>query len=79
MVFGNVNGLLFFIFCMLYSINLWAWAFNIVAFLPTKRSSGIAAVLLHFITYYFLVFVNDPGTPSALIYGLSVFPNVCMR
>jgi hypothetical protein len=51
-VFGNVNGFLFFIFCILYSINLWAIAFIIVAFLPTKRSSGIASVLFHFITYY---------------------------
>ena len=45
-VFNNVNMLLFFIFLMLFSVNLWAWAFLIVAFLPTKRSSGIAAILL---------------------------------
>lgn len=77
-VFGNVNPLLFFIFCMLYSINLWAWAFNIVAFLPTKRSSGIAAVLLHFITYYISNLVSDPASPPSLLYGLSFLPNVCM-
>ena len=65
-LFGKVNPVLFFIFCMLYSINLWAWAFNIVAFLPTKRSSGIAAVLLHFITYYISFLVNDPASPSSL-------------
>jgi len=65
-VFGKVSPVLFFIFCMLYSINLWAWAFSIVAFLPTKRSSGIAAVLLHFITYYISFLVSDPASPSSL-------------
>ena len=78
-VFNNINMLLFFIFLMLFSVNLWAWAFLIVAFLPTKRSSGIAAILLNFITFYLSYILKDPTTPSSLQYGLSVLPNVCMN
>ena len=55
-IFQKVNFFLFFIFSMIYSINLWAWSLIIVAFFTTKRSSGIAAVLFNFITYY-LVFI----------------------
>jgi hypothetical protein len=51
-VFKEINFYLFFIFMVLYGMTLWSWAFVIIAFLPTKRSSGIAAVLLNFITFY---------------------------
>jgi hypothetical protein len=51
-VFNQIDFFLFFIFQLIYSMTLWSWSFIIIAFLPTKRSSGIAAVLLNFITYY---------------------------
>ena len=62
-LFINVNPILFFIFCILYSINLFAWAIIIVAFLPTKRSSSIASVLINFITFYMSFIIKDEATP----------------
>jgi hypothetical protein len=47
-------------------MTLWSWSFVIVAFLPTKRSSGIAAVLLNFITFYLGGILADPATASSL-------------
>lgn len=69
---------MFFIFCLLYSLTLYGWAFAIVSFLPNKRSSGIAATLLHVISYYLVFTIADPSTPSSVQYGLSILPNVCM-
>lgn len=51
-IFTNVNMTLFFIMCMLYSLTLFGTSFVIVAFLPTKRTSGIAASLWHLMTYF---------------------------
>lgn len=65
-IFIQVNNILFFIFCILYSINLFGWALIIVTFLPTKRSSGIASVLLNFITFYMSFILRDEATPSIL-------------
>jgi hypothetical protein len=77
-IFENVNMFIFFAFCMLYSLTLYGWAFTIVAFLPTKRSSGIAATLFHIISYYLCFLIADPSTPSSVQYGMSIFPNICM-
>jgi len=62
-IFKNVNPGLFFLFNMTYSMTLYGWAFCIVSFLPTKRSSGIAATLLHIISYYLCFTIQDPETP----------------
>jgi len=78
-IFTNISMFLFFVFCMLYSLTLYGWAFCIVSFLPTKRSSGIAATLFHIISYYLCFILQDPLTPSGLQYGMSVLPNVCMN
>lgn len=78
-IFKYVNMAMFFFFCMLYSLTLFGWAFTIVAFLPTKRTSGIAATLFHVISYYLVFIIQDPSTPSGLQYGLSIFPNICMN
>jgi len=51
-IFKNVDMLIFFIFCLLYSLTLYGWSFTIVSFLPSKRSSGIAATLFHIISFY---------------------------
>jgi hypothetical protein len=63
-VFKNVDMVLFFFFCMTYSLTLYGWAFCIVSFLPTQSSSGIAATLLHIISYYLVFVIADPATPS---------------
>lgn len=78
-VFTNVNMGIFFAFLMLYSINLWALSFAIVAILQTSRSSGIAAVLFQFISFYLSYIIADPSTPAAPQYAFSLFPNVCMN
>jgi len=78
-IFIKVNSILFFIFCILYSLNLFGWALIIVSFLPTKKSSGIASILINFITFYMTYILRDEATPSLLQYGLSVLPNVCMN
>lgn len=78
-VFLNVNIFLFFSFCLLYSLTLYGWAFTIVAFLPTKRTSGIAATLFHMISYFMSSLLQDPNTSSSLQYGMSVLPNICMN
>lgn len=65
-IFKNVNLLLFFIFCLLYSTTFYGTAFLIVAFLPTKRSSSVAATLWHIISYYLIFTIADPATPSSL-------------
>lgn len=76
---NNVNMGLFFIFALLYSLTLYGVAFFIVAILPTRRSSVIAASLYHFITYLLTNFLTDPATPSFAQYAFSIFPNVCMN
>jgi len=64
-IFKKTNMFLFFIFNMLYSTTLYGWSFMIVAFIPSKRSSGIAATLLHIISYYLAFILQDPTTPSS--------------
>ena len=78
-IFKYVNMFLFFCFCMLYSMTLYGWAFTIVSFLPTKRTSGIAATLFHVISFYLCFLIQDPLTPPAVQYGMSIFPNICMN
>jgi hypothetical protein len=77
-VFTNVSIPLFFFFCMSYALTLYGWAFCIVSFLPTKRSSGIAATLFHIISYYMVFIIADPSTPTVVQYCFSILPNVCM-
>ena len=76
-IFKKVNFIIFLVFCVMYSSTLFGQSFLIVSFLP--RSSGIAATLFHFITYYLSFILQDPLTPSGLQYGMSIFPNVCMN
>jgi ATP-binding cassette subfamily A (ABC1) protein 5 len=77
-IFSNINLFLFFVFVILYSMTMFGTAFMVVAFLPQKRSSGIAATLWHIVSYYLIFTISDPATPSSIQYGLSIFPNVCM-
>lgn len=77
-VFINVNLLLLFSFFFIYSMTFFGWAFLIVAFLPTPRSSGIAAVLIAIISYNMMAILRDPTTPANVQYGMSILPNVCM-
>lgn len=51
-LFNNINFFILFIFLTFYSWTLLGLAFIIVAFLPNKRSSAVAAVLLNFITFF---------------------------
>ena len=78
-IFKNVSFMLFFMFCLLYSFTFFGWAFMIVAFLPTKKSSGIAATLLHIITFYLSYAIQGPGTTSTVQYSMSLLPNICMN
>mmetsp|Transcript_270 Transcript_270/g.475 ORF Transcript_270/g.475 Transcript_270/m.475 type:complete len:855 (-) Transcript_270:2340-4904(-) len=78
-VFLGINIFLFFVFSVFYSLTLYGWAFTIVAFLPTKRSSGIAATLLHIISFYLCYIIQDANTPSGIQYAMSLLPNVCMN
>lgn len=50
-VFTRCNIFLLFSFCVVYSWTFFGWAFLIVAFLPTPRSAGIAAILFAIISY----------------------------
>lgn len=77
-IFKNVNLFLFFCFCLFYALTLYGTAFFIVAFIPQKRSSGIAATLWHIVSYYLVFTIADPATPSYVQYALSIFPNICM-
>jgi hypothetical protein len=65
-IFKKLNFFLFFVFNLFYSITLYGWAFVIVAFIPTKRSSGIAATLINIITYFLSFTLQDPNTPAAM-------------
>lgn len=51
-LFKNINFFIIFMFLIFYSWTLLGLAFIIVAFLPNKRSSAIAAVLLNFMTFF---------------------------
>lgn len=77
-IFREVDMGLFFIFLMLYSLSLYGQAFVIVALFPTRKTSGIAATLGHFISYNMAGTVADPGTPSGSQYAASILPNICM-
>ena len=77
-IFKNVDKSLYFIFCLCYQMSLFGWSFCIVSFLPTKRSSSIAATLFHIISFYLAYTIKDPATPSTVQYGMSILPNVAM-
>jgi ATP-binding cassette, subfamily A (ABC1), member 3 len=77
-VFDNINMFMFFVMCFLYGMCMYGQAFFIVAFLPSKRSSGIAATLFHIITFYMVFILQDPATPSTALYSFSLLPNICM-
>ena len=78
-IFTNVDMSLFFFFNLVYSMSLYGQSFFIVAFIPTKKSSGIAATLFHMLTYYIVFIIRDPSTSSGIQYGLSFLPNICMN
>ena len=78
-IFTNVDMFIFFLFNIIYSMSLFGQAWLIVAFIPTKKSSGIAATLFHIITYYLHFVIRDPSTPSGLLYGMSILPNICLQ
>jgi hypothetical protein len=77
-IFKKLDFILFFIFNLLYSLTLFGWAFAIVAFIPSKKTSGIAATLINLITYFLSFTLMDPNTEPSMNYGMSIFPNVCM-
>jgi hypothetical protein len=78
-IFKKVDSFLLFFFCMMYSLTLFGWAFTIVAFLPTRRTSGIAATLIHIISYYISFILKDPETSAEFQNAMSFFPNICMN
>ena len=78
-LFKNLDFFLLFMFFLFYSQTLLGISFIVVAFLPNKRSSAIAAVLFNFISFFLTIILKDPATPESYQYFLSVFPNVCMN
>jgi ATP-binding cassette subfamily A (ABC1) protein 5 len=62
-LFKNINFIILFTFLTFYSWTLLGLAFIIVAFLPNKRSSAVAAVLLNFMTFFLSPILQDPATP----------------
>jgi hypothetical protein len=77
-IFVNVAMDVFFIWSMTYGCSLYGIAFMIVAFLPSKKSSGVAATLFHMMTFYSYAAVSDPAIPSSTQYQASIFPNINM-
>ncbi len=63
-LFNNINFLILFSFLSFYSLTLLGLAFIIVAFLPTKRSSAIAAVLINLMSFFLSGILQDPATPK---------------
>jgi len=51
-LFRNINFIILFTFLNFYSLTLLGLSFIIVAFLPTKRSSAISAVLINFMSFF---------------------------
>jgi hypothetical protein len=51
-VFKKVSVTLFLFFSITYSMSFFGVALVITAFLPTKRSSSVAATLFHIVSYY---------------------------
>ncbi len=78
-IFKNNSFFVIFAFNVLYSTSLFGVALIIVAFLPNKRSSSVAATLFHIISYYASLSVWDPSASTAIQYGLSLLPNICMN
>ena len=77
-IFTNVDMFIFFLFNLVYSMSLFGQSFFIVAFIPTKKSSGIAATLFHIITFYLRFLIRDPSTPPGYLYGMGLLPNIAM-
>jgi hypothetical protein len=65
-ILTNVRPIMFFLFSQLYSVTLFGEAFFIVAFMPTKRSSGISVSLFHLISFFISRVLSDSSTSSAL-------------
>jgi hypothetical protein len=63
-LFKNLNFFLLFVFFLLYSQTLLGISFIVVAFLPNKRSSALAAVLFNFISFFLSIMLKDPATPE---------------
>ena len=64
-LFRNINFFILFMFLMFYSWTLLGLSFIIVAFLPNKRSSAVAAVLINFMTFFLSGILQDPATPKS--------------
>lgn len=63
-ILKNLNYFLVFIFFQLYAMTFIGITFIIIAFLPTKRSSSISAILFNFVTYFLSEILSDPSTPD---------------
>ena len=78
-VFKKVSVTLFLFFSILYSMSFFGVALVITAFLPTKRSSSVAATLFHIVSYYMSFTLWSSQSHQFIQLGLSIFPNTCMN
>ena len=59
-------------------MSFFGVALVITAFLPTKRSSSVAATLFHIVSYYISFTLWDGQSREWIQLLLSIFPNTCM-
>lgn len=77
-VFSNINGLFVFLFLVLYSFALFGQAWVIVAILPTPRGAILLVLLFQLLSFNLGQAFNNDVPAQAVVYALSLLPNIAM-
>jgi hypothetical protein len=77
-IFKESDLSLIFMMSVLYGMTLYGFAFQVVAFLPTKKSAGTLASLLHIISFYVAFAFRGPAWGNTFKMVLSLIPNCAL-
>ena len=77
-IFKQSDLSLVFLMSLLYGMTLYGFAFQVVAFLPTKKSSATLASLLHIISFYVAFAFRGPAWGNKVKLFLSLIPNCAL-
>ena len=77
-VFTNSSFFFLFLFVWLYGMSIFSYSLLICSFLQRPRVACILATLIHFITYFAVVPVQDYGISKGIKTIFSFVPNIGM-
>ena len=77
-VFKNSSWFFIFLFVMLYGMSIYSYSMLICSLLQRPRVASILSTLIHFISYFLVVPVADPGVSTSSKTIASFVPNIAM-